>query len=68
MKDVSCKGHKKENKLCYIKIKECGKIHHSSIVNAVADYNYKGELVGIEFYDGIPKNVQLEDKKWMKKK
>jgi len=56
MKDKSCSGHKKENKLCYLEIKK-GEIKYSTRFEGtvVADYNRKGELLGIEFAEGILK-------------
>lgn len=49
----SC-GQKDHKKGCYIRLKEEKSVCHSKPYSSVIlDYDSKGELVGIEFYDGL---------------
>ena len=59
MKDASCSEHKEKNEICLIQISDkVEKEFHSQEYTAVASYNKKGDLVSIEFYEGIPKKLK----------
>ena len=46
---MGCEDHPKG---CYFKLKE-GKSEHSEETEVVIDYNKKGEILGIEFVEGL---------------
>ena len=55
----SCKLH--QPNVCYIRFRKSkGGLKSQARTDVVVDYDEKGNLVGIEFYDGLP--LKLKEK------